>query len=382
MSSSATGLYVHLPWCVSKCPYCDFNSHALTGDVPHERYVAALRRDLDLQAAWFNGRSITSIFIGGGTPSLFPGSAIRELLEHIERTLEIAADVEVTMEANPGSVERDHLAHYLDAGVNRLSIGVQSFQDRYLARLERQHSAAEAKLAVEEARDVGFTRVNVDLMYGLPEQSLEDACTDIDMALDLDPGHVSHYQLTLEPNTRFAAVPPALPPADAVADMGDAGREQMHHAGYKNYEISANARAGHECHHNLNYWRFGDYGAIGAGAHGKLTFDQKVYRYRQKANPQAYLAAMQSGQHAALEAVTEGNAIFEYFLNRTRLAESFTIAPLELLATNRLAEIDRQVSHAVELGLVEARGSGWAREIRPTMRGQLYLNDLQALFLP
>ncbi len=378
MKTQALGLYVHLPWCVTKCPYCDFNSHALKTQLPVADYLAALASDLTRQRDWFAGRTITSIFIGGGTPSLFPGPAIGQLLEQVNTTLSIDAAAEITMEVNPGSVERDHLRAYWRAGVNRLSIGVQSFSDDKLRTLERAHSAAEAIQAVAEARDAGFERMNLDLMYGLPSQTRAQAMEDLQQALALEPGHVSHYQLTLEPNTRFAACPPELPEPDAIAQMGEAGKALMAEHGYANYEISANALPGHACRHNLNYWRYGDYAAIGAGAHGKGRREDQVFRYHQRAQPAAYMAAMVGGLAPERVAISPREQVFEYFLNRTRLVEPFSLDPIRPLGAELEAHVQEVLAHAVNLGLLTFDGT----DIQCTARGHQYLNDLQALFLP
>ena len=290
MPPPSLSLYVHLPWCVKKCPYCDFNSHGLKGTLPEAAYVDALLRDLDQDLPRVAGRRIETVFFGGGTPSLFSAAAIARFLDGALRRLPFAADAEVTLEANPGTVERGRFAEYRAAGVTRLSIGVQSFDPAALKVLGRIHSSTEAVTAAEEAHAAGLANFNLDLMYALPGQSLEGALDDVARAATLKPAHISHYQLTLEPNTLFHAHPPTLPDEDTAWAMQEACQGALAERGYKQYEVSAYAQAGRECRHNLNYWRFGDYLGLGAGAHGKLTdASGRVTRIWKVKHPETYL---------------------------------------------------------------------------------------------
>ncbi|MCE5232606.1 MAG: radical SAM family heme chaperone HemW [Mizugakiibacter sp.] len=376
-------LYVHLPWCVKKCPYCDFNSHPQRGALPFDAYVDALLADLDGDLRDFGGaaagREIVSVFFGGGTPSLFPADAIARLLDGVAARLPMAAGAEVTLEANPGTLEHGRFEGYRAAGVNRLSIGVQSFDDAKLARLGRIHSSGEAERAVREARDAGFDNFNLDLMYALPQQDLAGALADVERAIALAPTHISHYQLTLEPNTAFAASPPPLPDHDDAWTMQEACQARLAAAGYAQYEVSAYARDGRRCAHNLNYWRFGDYLAIGAGAHGKLSDAQGVRRRWKLRHPTAYL------KQAATPARVGGDAYvpaaelpFEYMLNALRLVEGVPFG--ELAARTGLGE----AAFAPALDTAYARG--WLEvadgRLRATATGQRFLNDVIGLFLP
>ena len=367
-------LYVHLPWCVHKCPYCDFNSHERKGTLPESEYLQALLADLEssLPSVW--GRTIQSIFIGGGTPSLFSAGAIEELLSGVRARLALVPGAEITLEANPGTAEAGRFRGYRDAGVNRLSIGVQSFDDAMLKALGRIHGADEARRAIGMALDT-FGNVNVDLMYGLPGQTLAMARTDIEEGARSGAPHLSAYQLTIEPNTVFFSHPPKLPEHEVSADMQVAVEETLAQAGFGHYETSAFARPGHRCRHNLNYWEFGDYLGIGAGAHGKLSFAERVTRHERTKQPREYLLA--SGQVA--ERVIEARELpFEFMLNALRLVEGF---PPELFAARcglPLALLQPGLNQAEAKGLIE-REIG---RIRPTERGRRFLNDLVGLFLP
>ncbi len=396
MSTPPLSLYIHLPWCVAKCPYCDFNSHALDGELPEERYIDALLADLevDLPRVW--GRPVVSVFLGGGTPSLFSAAAIDRLLAGVRARLQLAPGAEITMEANPGTVEHDRFEAYREAGVNRISLGIQSFNDAQLKSLGRIHSADEAARAIEAVKAAGFKRFNLDLMWALPDQTLEQAVDDVERALAFGPRHLSHYQLTLEPNTVFAKHPPSLPGEDAVIDIQDACAATLGAAGLRPYEISAWCEPGQESIHNLNYWRFGDYLGIGAGAHGKLTLpaEDRILRTRRKSHPRPYLKALDDQSFVADEkSVAPDELAFEYFLNRLRLDEPIAMAELEDRTGLEAAAVDDAIGRAVELGLVEIAGAD-LREPCPdlpvrrstilqrTERGHRYLNDLQALFLP
>jgi len=376
-------LYIHLPWCIAKCPYCDFNSHALKEQLPEERYVDALLADLevDLPRVW--GRTVQTVFLGGGTPSLFSAAAIDRLMSGVRARLLLAPEAEVTMEANPGAVEYDRFEGYRSAGVNRISLGVQTFDGGQLKTLGRIHSSDEAHRAIDDIKQAGFERFNLDLMWALPGQSLQQALDDLNQALACEPEHLSHYQLTLEPNTVFAAHPPSLPDEDTVIDMQDSCARVLVGAGFENYEISAWSRPGRASRHNLNYWRFGDYLGIGAGAHGKLTLpaDGAVRRTRRKAHPRPYLKGLENGEFIAEDwQVPNEQLAFEYFLNRTRLAAIIDLAEFEQRTGRPIESIQGALDRALELGLIEQGPS--ERSIRRTELGRNYLNDLQALFLP
>lgn len=388
-------LYIHLPWCVAKCPYCDFNSHALDGELPEERYIDALLADLevDLPRVW--GRAVVSVFLGGGTPSLFSAAAIDRLLSGVRARLQLAPGAEVTMEANPGTVEHDRFEAYRAAGVNRISLGIQSFDDAQLKKLGRIHCADEAARAIEAVKAAGFERFNLDLMWALPGQTVDEALADVERALSFGPRHLSHYQLTLEPNTVFAKHPPALPDEDTAIAVQETCGERLAGAGLRAYEISAWAAPGEESRHNLNYWRFGDYLGIGAGAHGKLTLpaEERIVRTRRKSHPRPYLKALEDASFIAEEKTADsGELAFEYFLNRFRLDEPVPLADLEDRTGLEARSVAAGLGRAIELGLVECvhadrRGCdpdlplSRRSVIRRTERGHRYLNDLQALFL-
>jgi oxygen-independent coproporphyrinogen-3 oxidase len=374
-------LYVHLPWCVKKCPYCDFNSHeqarsaqGALGELPFGEYVSALVRDLEamLPSVW--GRRIHSIFMGGGTPSLFPAEQIDALLAAVRARLPLEPDAEITMEANPGASEAARFRGYRDAGVNRFSLGVQSFDDAMLQALGRIHSADEARRAIAMALEI-FGNVNIDLMYGLPGQTPAMARADIEAGVKMGTPHFSAYQLTIEPNTVFFSHPPKLPEHDAAADMQLMAEETLVRAGFGHYETSAFARPGHRCRHNLNYWEFGDYLGIGAGAHGKLSFADRVTRHERVKQPREYLAG-----DAVVEnrAIPPGELPFEFMLNALRLVEGF---PAELFAARcglPLSLIEPRLEAAERKKLLHRS----AQRIRPTERGRRFLNDLVGLFLP
>jgi oxygen-independent coproporphyrinogen-3 oxidase len=365
-------LYVHIPWCVRKCPYCDFNSHERTGMLPEGEYLAALFRDLEghLPSVW--GRRIVSVFIGGGTPSLFSPEAIDALLSGVRARLQVEPYAEITLEANPGTVEAARFHGFRQAGVNRISIGVQSFDDRMLAALGRIHSAAEARDAIAAALK-SFDNVNIDLMYGLPSQTGAMALEDLAQAIACGVPHVSAYQLTIEPNTMFFSRPPPLPEHDAAADMQLAAEHALARAGYEHYETSAFARAGWRCRHNLNYWEFGDYLGIGAGAHGKLSFPDRVTRHERAKQPRDYM------EKAGLleKTVDPADLPFEFMLNALRLVEGFDVGLFGARTGLALRLIENEIAEAESRGLLERN---WKR-IRPTVRGQRFLNELLETFL-
>ena len=367
-------LYVHIPWCVRKCPYCDFNSHEQGGELPERDYIRKLVGDLEamLPSVW--GRRLLSIFIGGGTPSLFSPEAIDELLAAVRARLPVDPAAEITLEANPGTVEAARFRGFREAGVNRLSIGVQSFNDALLAALGRIHSAAQARRAVEAAL-ASFDNVNVDLMYGLPNQSPEGASGDIGHAIALGVPHISAYQLTIEPNTVFYRKRPALPEHDACADMQLAVEAALAGAGYEHYETSAFAKAGRRCRHNLNYWEFGDYLGIGAGAHGKVSFPDRITRHERIKQPKDYL--LRGDTIAVQRTVDVAELPFEFMLNGLRLVEGFPAALFTERTGLPLQLIARKLDEAQAQGLLERD----CQRIRPTERGRLFLNDLLERFV-
>ena len=373
-------LYVHLPWCVRKCPYCDFNSHPGSREAsPFDAYVERLLLDLDLElrepAAH---RPIGSIFIGGGTPSLFPGPSIRRLLDGIRARIELLPDAEISLEANPGTVDAAHFAAYRAASVDRLSIGVQSLSTEHLERLGRIHTPEEARTAVQIARAQGFDNLNLDLMFGLPGQTLEQAQSDLDALLALEPEHVSYYQLTLEPDTAFGARPPELPDADLVADMGLQGAERLASAGYGRYEVSAYARPGRQCRHNLNYWRFGDYLGIGAGAHGKLSaMNTRVWRTEKPAHPSRYLEADPSRPLGIRHDLSEADLILDFALNALRLTQGFEPSLFTTTTGLPWSRNAPRLQAAVADGLLTLE----SEHVVPTPLGRDFLDDLVARFL-
>ena len=375
------GLYLHLPWCVRKCPYCDFNSHVHKGTLPEAEYVAALLADLDADLPMVRGRRVATVFVGGGTPSLFGAESIAALLDGIRARIEFAADVEITLEANPGTVEHGRFAGYREAGVNRISLGAQSFNARQLAVLGRIHGVEDTARAVGELIGGGFTNFNLDVMHGLPEQTVANANEDIAAALALGPPHLSHYQLALEPGTVFHERPPVLPDEEVAQEIEATTHRCLEAAGYRQYEISAWSRAGAECRHNLNYWRFGDYLGIGAGAHGKLT-DAAAGTLRRTVKtkqPREYLErARQRSPQSTTAPVPERERPFEFMLNALRLPAGFTIEGFESRTGLPIAAALGTLEQARSRGLVAEGPGGW----RPTPQGRRFLNDLQAMFLP
>jgi putative oxygen-independent coproporphyrinogen III oxidase len=372
-------LYVHIPWCVRKCPYCDFNSHEVKGTLPEDAYIDALLADLKQDVALAQGRILESIFVGGGTPSLLSPEAIERLLCGVRRVLPVSPEAEITVEANPGTVERGALAEMRAAGVNRLSVGVQSFEDDLLRSIGRVHGRAEAIAAAEAAQQVGFQSYNLDLMFGLPGQSPAQALADIRTAAALEPPHLSYYQLTIEPNTRFARFPPKLPEEDVIWQMQQRAVAELVRAGYRRYEVSAYARAGHRCRHNLNYWLFGDYLGIGAGAHDKLTGSEGIRRRWKVKHPQAYLSDAPLPVRVAGERrPADREAVLEFMMNALRLDDGFPTRLLTERTGVALISVEPTLECARARGLLE-----WdAAQVRATARGLRYLNDLLALFLP
>lgn len=389
-------LYVHIPWCVRKCPYCDFNSHQKNGELPESEYIDALLRDFADDLPWISGqkqedvqgREIASIFFGGGTPSLFSARAYERLFNGLLQHVRFAADIEITLEANPGTAERDKFADYRRAGINRLSIGIQSFDDAQLQNLGRIHGSDDGRKAIEFARQAGFDNLNVDIMYGLKEQSLASALADLEEAISFAPEHLSWYQLTIEPNTEFFKRPPALPPEDELIDIQDSGLALLKQHGYARYEVSAFAREGRRSRHNLNYWRFGDYLGIGAGAHGKITLansssaeQSQILRTRKTRQPGHYLEAARSLLPTAFRAETTAIATedlaLEFMLNVLRLQEGFTAAQFEAATGLGFEVVQKQVESLQDKALlIDESGV-----IRPTEKGQQFLNSVLEEFL-
>jgi putative oxygen-independent coproporphyrinogen III oxidase len=383
MTSAAPplALYAHFPWCVQKCPYCDFNSHKAPGQIPEQRYVDALLEDLelDLQALNLQGapRQLVSIFMGGGTPSLFSPDAIARLLTGIRRLLPVAPDMEVTLEANPGTIEHGQFAGYRAAGVTRVSLGAQSFRQEQLTKLGRIHGSGDIAAAVEELRRAGIDNFNLDLMYGLPGQTTRQAIDDVHQAIALRPAHLSHYQLTLEPGTAFFHQPPQLPDGEDCYDMMLQCQSLLADTGYRQYEVSAYAQDGRQSVHNRNYWEFGDYLGLGAGAHGKLTTDQIVRTERRK-QPREYLEVLIEQRVRQRQTVTAAELPFEFMLNALRLVEGFDRQLFEARTGLPWAVVAPQIADAERRGLLETATSvHW----RPTELGRRFLNDLMSMFL-
>ncbi len=375
-------LYVHIPWCVRKCPYCDFNSHEVRGksqgEAPEQDYVQALIADLELALPQIWGRRVYSVFFGGGTPSLFSAHAIEELLAAFRARLNLAADAEITLEANPGTFESAKFRDYRACGVNRLSIGIQSFNPAKLQALGRIHDGDEARRAIGIAQ-AHFDNINLDLMYALPQQTLHEAEQDIDAAQGFRTTHLSAYHLTLEPNTLFYRHPPPLPDSELAADMQDMIEERLAGGGYVNYETSAFAQPGRECRHNLNYWRFGDYLGIGAGAHSKLSFPDRILRQARYKQPREYLQRTAAGAPVQEEhAVSPKDLGFEFMMNALRLAEGFEVGLFDERTGLALTAVERPLQEAMQRGLITRDHV----RIAPTKRGQRFLNDLLQLFLP
>jgi len=371
-------LYVHIPWCVRKCPYCDFNSHVARGETPERAYVSALIADLDqaLPNVW--GRRVYSIFFGGGTPSLFSAQAIDDLLAAFRARLQLAADVEVTLEANPGTFEADKFRDYRAAGVNRLSIGIQSFNPRHLETLGRIHDEVEAARAIEIAHK-HFENFNLDLMYALPGQTLEESQHDVRRAIASAAPHLSFYHLTIEPNTHFYRAPPKLPEEDVQADIHEAVALTLEEAGYDNYETSAYAKPGRRCRHNLNYWQFGDYLGIGAGAHSKLSFHDRIVREARAKQPRDYMDRVTQGSPIVeTRKLTREDLPFEFMMNALRLSEGFDPALFNERTGLNVSSAEKGLRKAEEKGLIERT----PQLIKPTLRGRRFLNDLLECFLP
>ena len=374
-------LYIHFPWCERKCPYCDFNSHALKDELPEQAYIHALLKDLEQELPSVWGRSVHSIFLGGGTPSLFSAAAIEQLLEGVRARLPLHPDAEITLEANPGSAEQERFSGYRKAGVTRLSIGLQSLNDKHLHALGRIHDSAQAIRAVQSARLAGFDNFNLDLMFALPGQETGEAIRDLEQLIELQPPHISWYQLTLEPNTFFHAHPPQVPDDERKWEIQLRGQELLLKHGYIQYEVSAYSRGGQCCAHNLNYWKFGDYLGIGAGAHGKITdgANNCIYRYSRRKHPQDYLAT--AGTEHSIDTsrkLTEAETVFEFAMNRLRLNQGFSLDEFENRCGLQRLHIIPLLEKAQQRGLLVLEGD----IVRHSQKGWLFLDDLIELFLP
>jgi putative oxygen-independent coproporphyrinogen III oxidase len=372
------GLYIHLPWCERKCPYCDFNSHEVK-DIPEDDYVRALLHDLRHEQPLLQQRRVETLFIGGGTPSLFSASSIHRLLEGIADLVEFSPTLEATMEANPGSAEADKFIAFRDAGINRLSIGVQSFSNAQLQTLGRVHTSDQARAAIEFAHRANFDSINLDLMHGLPGQTANDAQSDLESAIAFGTTHLSWYQLTIEPNTTFYKRPPALPDEDELADIQQSGEELLAAGGYTQYEVSAYSKPGFPCRHNLNYWSFGDYLGIGAGAHGKVTLpDGRIQRYAKRRQPQDYLSALPGGHVASTRVVEPMELAGEFMLNALRLNAGFTLRQFESRTQLDRAQLEPQLGSLCQRQLLMRQGD----TIRATETGRRFLDSVVAEFFP
>ncbi len=372
-------LYVHYPWCIQKCPYCDFNSHTQRAE-DENAYIEAMIKQLEKTLPMVWGRPIQSIFFGGGTPSLISEKGLDKFMSHARALLGFKSDIEITLEANPGTVDFKKFAGFHQAGINRLSIGIQSFADKKLQDLGRIHSATESGLAIEAAKSAGFDNFNLDLMFALPNQTLEEAVLDIETALSFRPSHLSHYQLTLEPNTPFYKNPPILPEDDLSWDMQLACHKKLAAAGFEHYEVSGFTRPGKNSRHNLNYWQFGDYIGLGAGAHGKITDapQGKIWRTQMPASPGGYVEMIQQGKMGRQNLVDDSEAVFEFMLNALRLQAGFDLSLFELRAGLTLNSWSKEMKTMQEKGWVNLSGS----HLQLTKLGKTYLNEVLQLFLP
>lgn len=378
MTLPPLSLYVHVPWCVQKCPYCDFNSHGQKGDIPEAEYVQHLIDDLKADLHLVQGRKIHSIFIGGGTPSLLTGDAYTRLLSEVDNLIGLADNCEITLEANPGTVETGRSKEYVKAGINRISIGIQSLQSDKLKALGRIHGANEATYAAEQAKEAGLNSFNLDLMHGLPGQTLDDALSDLKQIIALDPPHISWYQLTIEPNTQFASKPPTLPQDETLWDIQEQGQALLAEAGYIQYEISGYAKPGYQCQHNLNYWRFGDYLGIGCGAHGKVTNAKTgiITRTEKVKHPRGYMDMVKPYLYKSWH-VEQDDLAFEFFMNRFRLVEPCPIEDYSALTNQPLQSQQAALNKAINTGLLIEKDGHW----QVSLKGHRFLNDLLELFV-
>ena len=373
-------LYVHMPWCVRKCPYCDFNSHTAPENLPAERYIQALIADLEQQLHMVWGRPVGSIYFGGGTPSLFTADEVAVFLSAVRARLDLRPDVEITLEANPGTIERDSFSAYADAGINRVSLGVQSFDDELLSRIGRIHGRLEIEQSLQSLHKAGISNFNIDLMYALPGQTPAQCQTDIQLAVGAGPAHISFYQLTIEPNTLFAAQPPQLPVDDMAWDMHQTGLELLQATAFEQYEISAYSKKGMHSRHNMNYWRYGDFLAVGAGAHGKITLaaEERVVRYAKHRQPKHYMSALESGDWSAESRdLSDKDLIFEFFLNQLRLKNGVHKHDFSTRTGLAWQVVETRVQQAIAKGLLEDQKN----RLKATGLGWKFVNDIQQLFL-
>ncbi|MER2493112.1 radical SAM family heme chaperone HemW [Catenovulum sediminis] len=371
-------LYIHIPWCVQKCPYCDFNSHAVKNGIPEDQYIAAMLKDLQQDLPLVQGRKIQSIFFGGGTPSIFSAQAIDKILRGVKSLVQLDELCEITLEANPGTLDNQKFTGFKQAGVNRFSIGVQSFQADKLTQLGRIHNPLQAQQAAQLATQLKLNSFNIDLMHGLPAQSVEDALFDLQRAIDLAPPHLSWYQLTIEPNTLFASKPPTLPLDETLWKIQQQGQALLAKHGYSQYEISAYSKNNHQSKHNLNYWRFGDYLAIGCGAHGKITRAERneIFRYEKIKHPKGYMQAAKEFNYKT-HLVAKEERIFEFFMNRFRLFEACEQLDFENLTGLHVNTINTMIQQAADKELIDVTKSHW----QVTQHGHRYLNDLLEIFV-
>ena len=374
-------LYVHMPWCVRKCPYCDFNSHTAPGTLPAEEYIQALVADLELDLPLVWGRPVQSVYLGGGTPSLFSAGQIATLLSAVRARLDLRPDVEITLEANPGTIEHDSFPAYAQAGINRVSLGVQSFDDTLLGKIGRIHGRREIEQSLQSLKLAGISNFNIDLMYALPGQSHAQSRRDIQLAISADPAHISFYHLTIEPNTAFAVNPPRLPVDDMAWDMQQTGLDMLEANAYMQYEISAFAQTEKQSRHNMNYWRYGDFLAIGAGAHGKITTaaEGRVQRFAKYRHPRRYMQGLKSGDwRSETRILSDEEIVFEFFLNQLRLKDGVTINDFSARTGLPWNRVESRVIKAVDKGLLEIRQG----HVSPTELGWRFVNDIQQIFLP
>ncbi|MCL4156580.1 UNVERIFIED_CONTAM: hypothetical protein GTU68_004864 [Idotea baltica] len=379
MTPIPLSLYIHIPWCIKKCPYCDFNSHQAKQEIPEDKYTSALISDLESELPEIWGRSIESIFIGGGTPSLYSATALDQLLSGLRERLTIRPNTEITIEANPGTFEQDRFSAYRKTGINRLSIGIQSFNDKHLKALGRIHGADEALKSTNIAKQAGFDNFNLDIMYGLPEQTIDEALSDLQQAIDANPNHISWYQLTIEENTLFHHSPPITPDDEVLWEMQLQGQKLLSDAGYIQYEVSAYSKENKQCQHNMNYWQFGDYLGIGAGAHGKISMpDGNISRHTKFRHPEKYMdQALSNSPRSSTKKLAEDDLIFEFMLNVARLKEGFSKDLFEARTQLRFIDIEEKLENLIQKGLIENN-----REIyRPTEKGWQFINDIVNSFI-
>lgn len=379
MTPIPLSLYIHIPWCIKKCPYCDFNSHEARKEVPEVNYINALLHDLESALPQIWGRSIESVFIGGGTPSLFSAEGINRLLAGLRERLPIRPNIEITLEANPGTFEQERFDGFREAGINRLSIGIQSFNNEKLKSLGRVHGAEEALLATEISKKAGFENINLDLMFGLPQQSVDESLNDLNTAIDMSPNHISWYQLTIEENTFFHHSPPLVPHDETIWEMQKQGQQLLKSAGYQQYEISAYAQNNQHCIHNINYWEFGDYLGIGAGAHGKITHpDGSISRHTKYRHPEKYIQMANEGKaESSNKVLDEKDRTFEFMLNASRLKKGFTESLFERRTFLEFTKVEKEIKELINQGLLEKHDERY----KTTAKGWLFVNDIVNRFL-